>query len=76
MGKKQRFASDLFEDESWITETEQTIEVADYDAVGGQVRFPHYATRKTARQRLEEYFELKRLRQLLDEELTGDVFEG
>lgn len=76
MGKKQRFTSDLFEDEAWITETEQTVEIADYDAVGAQLRFPHYATRKTARQRLEEYFELKRLQQLLGEELSGDVFEG
>lgn len=73
MVKKRAFANELFEDETWLAEAESDDDVRSIDGdegVGDDV----LATRKTARQRLEEYFELKRLRQLLDEELTGDFF--
>ncbi len=73
MVKKRALTSDLFEDDAWVTDPGDETAPLGADPVEDLSRL---LVRKCARQRLEEYFELKRLRQVLDEELTRDVFDN
>jgi len=66
MGRKRKFSAELFEEDAWDTlDGEEHVEDFDVET--------RNASRKTARQRLEDYFEMKQLRQRLGEDPLDDT---
>jgi hypothetical protein len=68
MGRKRKFSAELFDDDSWESEDGELSD-EDADAIDLGTPDDH---RKTARQRLEDYFEMKQLRQQLGEDPLDD----
>lgn len=68
--------NDVFEEETWDESAEATTPAAAAAVNEGASVGAARANEKPLRQRIEEYFERKRLEQALDEELGDDIFNS
>jgi hypothetical protein len=67
--------NDIFEEEEWEEAAEVANPALAVNATPESAPRGKRAQEKPLRQRIEEYFERKRLEQALDEELNDDIFK-